>query len=216
MTKQIFIVEDDGKLIEEAQRILDMDYEPLISFTGRNLTRDNKLVGASLDFVLRYALIQLDLPKAMQIDYWNSLNITKDDCVVLDLHYGNYMDPNTKTVQRIPFNGRKVLLELAMNKANRIGVKDLERVLIATSLPLEVNPEHVHPEIALVSGFDVYGLEKGKDKTDKIIGYGKSLLERLDAIYEPLLLPEEQRITPLNLGWRSDNDVKNYNLTRRK
>jgi len=206
MTSKIFIVEDDNTLIQDAQNVLDMQYKDYLS--------SNKLGGITHEIKLKYDFIPLELPKALDVTYWQDLGITTQDCVVLDLHYGNYMDPNTKTFQRIPFNGRDVLLMLAMNKENGRGLADLERVLIATSLPLEVNPEHVHPDIALISGFDVYGLEKGKNKKDEVVGYGKSLLDRLDAIYEPFLLSEDERVTPLNIGWRGDRDVKAFRRVR--
>ena len=201
MAKRILIIEDDGKLIEEAQNILDMGYTEELCLVGEKLMPE---------FNLKYDLIPLELPRVLDINYWDSLAIKQEDCVVLDLNYGNYMDLKTQKCVKVIFNGRDVLNLLAWNKANGKQVSNLEKVLIATSLPLEVDPANPHPDIALVSGFDVYGLEKGRDKKGNIVNYGSSLLDKLDHIYDWILFSREDREVPLNQGWREEGDVVSY------
>lgn len=156
MTKtmgKIFIAEDEKDLIMEAEGAFSTE---------------------------EYQIYEVDLEQANKPEYWESIDITKDDLVVLDLNF------------KMAYSGLDTLrlLETEKEKGHLAG---LERVLVATSLKQQIDS----PDVAFVNGFDVYGLEKGVDASRQVdvAAYGNCLLSKVKSIYSG----SEKAV---NEGWR--------------
>src|SRR3989338_614120 len=152
MTRRIFLAEDEGNLIEQAKQELEMIYDANEVQIKVALGR----FGTTQEFERRYEFISVDLPKAREGGYWNTLGIEAADLVVLDLNFKNYVNPETNVRTPLSFSGKEVLRTLQQEK-KRGNLVGLERVLVATSMKAEVDPKHVSPDIAFVEGFKVYG-----------------------------------------------------------
>jgi hypothetical protein len=161
MEKKIYILEDDERLVEKAQEVMNDTYTSVIA---------------------------VGIGNANTPTYWRGLNIKSRDLVILDL--------NLKQAG-VRYSGKDVLriLESEKRQGNLAG---LEQVLVATSVQGEVDPHNVSPDIALIDGFDVYGMEKGTSEREgiDIDKYGASLSEAIADIYAG-------RAEALNKGWRS-------------
>ena len=142
----------------------------------------------------------MDLPNANMGKYWRELQITGEDLVVVDLHLGDYVDPVSREKKSIPFTGRDILNLFQREKLSG-NMQGLEKVLVATSLPLEVDFENPSAFYVGLRGFNVYGMEKGRDKTGRITSYGISLAQKISQIYDNFGGVEEM---PLNAGWRNE------------
>ncbi len=179
MTRRILLVEDEGNLIEQAKQELELIYDqyPVQVSDGRGKFR------TTMEFGRRYEFIQTKLPRVKDHLYWRELGVGAEDLVVLDLNFKNYVDPDTRQRIALSFSGKDVLRVLDADK-KRGGLPGLERVLIATSMKAEVDPKQVSPDIALLDGFKVYGLEKAIGQNGQIMGYGRSLAEKIHQIYE--------------------------------
>ncbi|GEM_PF-1462042 len=198
MTRRIFLAEDEGNLIEQAKQELEMIYDEnevqIKVAPGRFRTTQ--------EFERRYEFIAVDLPRAREGGYWNTLSIEAADLVVLDLNFKNYVNPETNVRTPLSFSGKEVLrtLEQEKKRGNLVG---LERVLVATSMKAEVDPKHVSVDIAFVEGFKVYGLEKAMDQTGRIVDYGRSLAYKIHQIYEGAAGRVGEKIAlPLNQEWK--------------
>ncbi len=191
MTRHIYIVEDEERLLDEAYRELEALYEINLSINQGILQEKRECP---------YKLRRVDLPHANEAKYWRQLGIKTEDTVVLDLNFSHYRDVHTREHTKVDFTGKDVLkvLEAEKRKGN---LPTLEKVLVATSLPLEVDSANPSAFYVGIQGFDVYGMEKGRDRQGRVIGYGRSLAERLVALYSDFARFEEQ---PLNEGWRSE------------
>ncbi len=133
-----------------------------------------------------YQVGEVDVSQANNLGYWQGLGIMPEDLVVLDL---NLREPT--------YSGLDVLRRLEDGK-RRGNLPGLDKVLVATSIRGQVNPANPSGDIALTTGFDVYGLEKGVDASGRITpaGYGASLADKVESIYAG-------SDTPLNDGWRT-------------
>ncbi len=151
----------------------------------------------------KYRFEQVDLAEASDTHYWMNLHIQTDDLIVLDLNFKEYRDPTTQQKAALVCSGKDILARLEQCKQQGY-VLELERVLIATSNVREIDPRNPSWDIAKIEGFDVYGLAKGIDARGKVINYGESLVQRIKDIYAD---PKQERIHPLNYGWRDKSEI---------
>ncbi len=192
MVRHIYIVEDEERLLDEAYRELQVLYDIHLQADRQGEIQEKR--------EFPYRLRRVDLPHANERKYWNKLEITTNDTVVLDLNFNNYRDIHTREKRVVDFTGKDVLKVLEAEKRKR-SLPGLERVLVATSLPLEVDSANPAAFYVGIQGFDLYGMEKGRDIQGRVIGYGRSLAERLVALYSDFARFDEQ---PLNEGWRNE------------
>ncbi len=179
MTRRIFLVEDEGNLIEQARQELELIYDK----SSVQIPDGKGKFRTTMEFGRRYDFLQAELPQTNNGLYWRGLEIGREDLIVLDLNFKNYINPITREKTHLSFSGKEVLRVLEQEK-KIAQLPGLERVLIATSMRAEVDPKQVSPDIALVDGFNVYGLEKAVGPNGQIIGYGRSLAEKIHQIYE--------------------------------
>lgn len=192
MTHRIYIAEDNQNLLDEA-------FREIMALYNLNLKVDAKGEIQSTT-EQAYQFRRVDLPNANIGKYWRELQITGEDLVVVDLHLGDYVDPISREKKSIPFTGRDILSLFQREKLSG-NMQGLEKVLVATSLPLEVDFENPSAFYVGLRGFDVYGMEKGRDKTGRITSYGISLAQKISQIYDNFGGVEEM---PLNAGWRNE------------
>ncbi len=192
MTRRIYIAEDDQHLLDEAYREISAQYNLHL----RGDTKGN--IQSEIEQL--YQFRRVDLPKANNGKYWRQLDITPNDLVVVDLHLGHYTDPATRERVPILFNGQDILRVLEKEKLNG-NLQGLEKVLVATSLPLEVSEANPAAFYVNLQGFDIYGMEKGFNKQGRVQSYGISLAKKITEIYHEFGGVEE---VPLNAGWRNE------------
>ena len=121
-----------------------------------------------------HTLYPLEAQLSNKAEYWRNLDIMPHDLVVLDLNL---------QLAGARWTGLEVL-QLLDNEKKAGRLPGLERVLIATGVPGQVDPENIYPEIGFVSRFKVYGMEKGEDSAGRTsaVGYGASLVRKVEAI----------------------------------
>ncbi len=144
MTKRIIIVEDDQKLVAEAT--------PLLIVRG-------------------YQPFHTKLAETNTLKYWQQVNPTPTDLVVMDLNF---------KLAGMSFSGLTVL-NLLNREKQRGQLCGLEQVLVATSLKQQLNS----PGICLdLTAYRVYGLEKAMGPNNQVVGsYAHSLVDTIDQIY---------------------------------
>ena len=195
----IFIADDDVKLVKDAVSSLNIEFEVQQVPQPRRFNIKN----TAEQFVHKYTITEIDLAQAMDIEYWDSLGINADDTVVLDIDFQEYKDPKTLQKVGLMYNGKDVLDFLDEQKQQHNFLNGLERVLVATSNVRMIEPQN--PELSFIRGFDIYGLAKGKDGEGNIIDYGKSVVQFLNAMYEDL---GQQKVRALNYGLRDRSDIR--------
>ena len=137
------------------------------------LEDDQNLVAqAQAALATAYQFNEVLLSEGNSVLYWTSLGLTANDLPVLDL--------NLKS----GYSGKDVLRLLEREKRKGT-LNGLEQVVVATSMKQEISPGSVNPDIALLDGFKVYGLEKGKEGGS----YGSSLAAIIETIYAGIAKP---------------------------
>ncbi len=167
MSRRIFLAEDQVALIKQARSSLE-------EIADASHAMASLETGSS-----QYELHVVDIDRAYEQKsaYWNSLNISSNDLIVLDLHY-----------EGRDFQGKDLFFDLFDAKEDG-NLPGLTKILVATSKKgqVSIGGSGLDPDFATApQTIDVYGMEKATNPNlrSTIVGqYGPALRSVVDDIY---------------------------------